>query len=125
MEVIILFLGILFLNFCLHGLQKLNCCNHVFLNYLQPFELDLKFVALWIIKFKYLKVGELFSQVFGCFFMHLNIDVVNILILVFWSMEFVFIIKIIPNDVIVKNDVIVGDIFGVLFQIQMIWHKIL
>jgi uncharacterized membrane protein YqgA involved in biofilm formation len=35
MGIIILFLGILFLNSCFHGLQKLNCCNHVFLNYLQ------------------------------------------------------------------------------------------
>jgi hypothetical protein len=31
-------------------------------------------------KFKYLKAGEMFSQLFGFFFMHLNIDVVNILI---------------------------------------------
>jgi len=37
-------------------------------------------------------------------------------------MEFVFIIKFISNPL--KNDIIVGDIFGVLFQVQMIWHKL-
>jgi hypothetical protein len=63
MGIIILFLGTLFLNFCLHGLQKLN--NYVLLNYLQIFELDLKFVVIRKIKFKYLKVGEMFWQVFG------------------------------------------------------------
>jgi hypothetical protein len=46
MGIIILFLGILFLNSCLHGLQKLKCYNHVFLNYLQILELDLKFVVV-------------------------------------------------------------------------------
>jgi hypothetical protein len=76
-------LGTLFLNSCLHGLQKLNYYNHVFLTYLQKFELDLKFVVVWKIKFKYLKVGEIFSQVFGFFFKHLNIDVVNILMFFF------------------------------------------
>jgi hypothetical protein len=38
-------LGILFLNSCLHELQKLNFYNHVFLHYLQVLELDLKFVT--------------------------------------------------------------------------------
>jgi hypothetical protein len=33
-------------------------------------------------------------------------------------MEFVFITKIIPNPL--KNDVIVGDTFGVFFEVQMI-----
>ncbi len=37
-------------------------------------------------------------------------------------MEFVFIIKIIPN--LLKSDVIVGDTFGVLFEAQMTWHKL-
>jgi len=37
-------------------------------------------------------------------------------------MNFVFITKIIPNPL--KNDIIVGDIVGVLFQIQMIWHNL-
>jgi hypothetical protein len=60
-------LGTLFLNSCLHGLQKLNCYNHVFLSYLQVLELDLKFVAVWKIKFKYLKIGEMFLQVFDFF----------------------------------------------------------
>jgi hypothetical protein len=46
MGIINFFLGTLFLNFCLHGLQKLNHYNHLFLNYLQIFELDLKFVAI-------------------------------------------------------------------------------
>jgi hypothetical protein len=47
---------------------------------MQVLELDLKFVAIWKIKFKYLKVGEMVLQVFGFFLRHLNIDVVNILI---------------------------------------------
>jgi hypothetical protein len=38
-------------------------------------------------------------------------------------MEFVFIIKISPN--LLKNDVIVGDIFGVFFKVQMTWHNFL
>jgi hypothetical protein len=40
------------------------------------------------IKFKYLKVSEIFLQVYTFFFKHLNIDVVNILIYIFWLMEF-------------------------------------
>ncbi len=52
----------------------------MYLNYLQIFELDLQFVVVWKINFKYLKLGEMFSQVFGFFFMDLNINVVNILI---------------------------------------------
>jgi hypothetical protein len=72
MEIIILFLGKLFLNSCLHGLQKLNYYNHVFLNYLQVLEIDLKRVAIWKIKFKYLKIGEMFLQVFGFFFQTLQ-----------------------------------------------------
>ncbi len=63
----IFFLGILILNSCLHGFQKLNCYNHVFKNYLQVFELDLKFVTIWKIKFKYLKIGEIFLYVFFWF----------------------------------------------------------
>jgi hypothetical protein len=47
MEIIILFLGTLFWNSCLHGLQKLrNCYDYVFLKYVQVLELDLKFVAI-------------------------------------------------------------------------------
>jgi hypothetical protein len=46
MGIIILFLGTLFPNFCLHGLQKLNHYNFLFKNYLKIFELDLKFVAI-------------------------------------------------------------------------------
>jgi hypothetical protein len=45
MRIIILFLSTLFLNFCLHELQKLNFYNHVYLHYLQVLEIDLKFVA--------------------------------------------------------------------------------
>ncbi len=37
-------------------------------------------------------------------------------------MEFLFVTKIIPN--LLKNDVIVGDIFGVPFEVQMIWQNI-
>jgi hypothetical protein len=46
MGIIDFFLGTLFLNSCLHGLQKLNSYNYVFLNYLQVLELDLKFVVI-------------------------------------------------------------------------------
>jgi hypothetical protein len=77
--------------------------------------LDLKIYGNLKIKFKYLKVGEMFLQVFGFFFKHLNIDVVNILI---WLMEFVFITKIIPNPL--KSNIIVEDIFEVVFEVQMI-----
>jgi hypothetical protein len=56
------------------------------------------------------------------FFRHFNIDAMNILIIFFWLMEFVFITKIIPNPL--KSDVIVGDTFGVFFQLQMTWHKL-
>jgi hypothetical protein len=31
-----------------------------YFNYLQILELDLKFVVVWKIKFKYLKIGEMF-----------------------------------------------------------------
>jgi hypothetical protein len=41
-----IYISTLFLNFCLHRLQKLNYYNHDFLNYLRVFELDLKFVAI-------------------------------------------------------------------------------
>jgi hypothetical protein len=54
--------GTLFLNFCLYELQELNCYKHVFENYLQVFELDLKILMIQKIKFKYLKIGELFLQ---------------------------------------------------------------
>jgi hypothetical protein len=80
---LIYFLGVLFLNSCLHGLQKLNFYNHVFKSYLQVLKLDLKFVVVRKIKFKYLKVNEIFLQVYILFLKHLNIDVVNILILFF------------------------------------------
>jgi hypothetical protein len=56
--------GTLFPNSCLHGLQKLNCYIHVFKNYLQIFELDLKFMVVWKIKFKYLKINEIFLCVY-------------------------------------------------------------
>ncbi len=70
-----------------------------------------------------MKVGEIFLQVFGFFLHHLNIDVVNIVINVFWLIKFVFITKIIPNPLKMGN--IFGDIFGILFQVQMIRHKLL
>jgi hypothetical protein len=60
-------LGTLFLNFCLHEIQKLNYYNHVFKSYLQVLKLDLKFVVVWKIKFKYLKASEMSLQVFGFF----------------------------------------------------------
>jgi len=37
-------------------------------------------------------------------------------------MEFVFIIKSMPN--LLKNHIIVGDTFGVFLQVQMIWYKL-
>jgi hypothetical protein len=52
MGIIKINLGTLFLNYYLYGIQKLNCYNHVFKNYLQVLELDLKFVVVWKIKFK-------------------------------------------------------------------------
>jgi hypothetical protein len=51
---------------------------HYHLWHMQVFELHLKFVVIWKIKFKYLKVGEMFFLVFGFFHSHFNIDVVNI-----------------------------------------------
>jgi hypothetical protein len=39
MKIIVIFFGTLFLNSCLHELQKLNCYNHVSLHYLQVLEL--------------------------------------------------------------------------------------
>ncbi len=70
------------------------------------------------IKSKYLKVGEMFLHIYIYIYIyikHLNIDVVNISMLFFCLMEFFFIIKIIFNHL--KSEVIVGDIFGVLFQV--------
>jgi hypothetical protein len=46
MGIIIFFLGTLFFNSYLHGLQKLNCYNHVLKNYFQVLGLDLKFVVV-------------------------------------------------------------------------------
>jgi hypothetical protein len=46
MRIVILFLGTLFFNSCLHEFQKLNYYNHVFLKYLQILELDVKFVTI-------------------------------------------------------------------------------
>lgn len=77
MGIIILFLGKLFFNSCLHGFQQLNCYNHVFKLFASTWN-GPKFVANWKIKFKYLKIGEKFLQIFGFVFMHPNIDVVNI-----------------------------------------------
>jgi hypothetical protein len=94
-----------------------------FFKYLQELKLNLKLVVVWKRKFKYLKVGEMFLQIFGFFFKHLNIDVVNILILFFWLLKFVFIIKIILNPL--KSDIVIGDIFGVLFEIQMMIQIVL
>ncbi len=56
------FLDTLFLNSYLNGLQKLIFYNHILKNYLQVLELDLKFVAIKKMKFKYLKAGEMFHN---------------------------------------------------------------
>ncbi len=55
-------MGTLFLNSRVHELQKLNCYNRVYFNYLHVFELDLEFVVVCKMKSKYLKVGEMFLQ---------------------------------------------------------------
>jgi hypothetical protein len=119
-----IFLSTLFLNSCSHGLQKLNYYDHVFF----------KLANIWIgpkicgnLKNK-VQILESRWNVFAniwFFFLkvHLNIDVVNILIYIFWLIKFVFITKIIPNPL--KNGIIVGDTFGVLLQVQMILHKLL
>ncbi len=44
----------------------------------------------------------------------------NIIFLV--NGTFLFITKITPNPM--KNDIIVGNTFGVLFEVEIIWHKI-
>jgi hypothetical protein len=65
---------------------------------LQVFALNLcLFLAIWKVDFKYLKVYECFFANNCFFFLALNIDVVNFLIYVFLSMEFIFIVKFIPN----------------------------
>jgi hypothetical protein len=46
MGIIKINLGTLFPNSCLYGIQKLNCYNHIFKNYLQVLELDIKFVVI-------------------------------------------------------------------------------
>jgi hypothetical protein len=120
MGMIILFFVTLFKNFCLHEL--LNYYNHVFKKYLQVLELDLKFAAIWKIKFKYLKVGEMFLKVFG-FSSSTSILMCEHSNLMLWLMEFVFITKIILNPL--KNDVIIWDTFGVFYEVQMIWHKLI
>jgi hypothetical protein len=108
----------------LHELQKINCYTHVFLHYLQVLEL----VGLGCGSLKN-KVQVLESRwnVFASiwvFFMHFDIDMVNIPILFFWLTIFFFITKIIPQPL--KNDKIIGEYtFGVLFQVQMVWHKLL
>ncbi len=85
-------MGTSFLDSCLHGLPKVNSYNHVFLNYLQVFELDLKFVV--VLKSK-VQVFESKLNIFASFFLKKTskIDVMNILILFFWLMKFVFIAK--------------------------------
>jgi hypothetical protein len=79
MGTIILILVTLFVDSYSHGFQKINCYN-VSLNYLQVLKLNLKFVLVWKIKFKYLKVGEMLLQVFSFFSKQFNFDVVNIVI---------------------------------------------
>jgi hypothetical protein len=115
-------LGTLFFNSYLHGLQKLNCYNRVFKSYLQVLELDLKLVTDWKIKFKYLKLGEIFLKIFG-FFSSTSIVCGKHSNIIFLVNGICFIAKLIPQPL--KNDIIFGDTFGVLFQVQMIWHKLL
>jgi len=60
--------------------------------------------------------------IYSCLFvLNFNIDAVNILIF-FWSMEFIFIIEFIPN--FLNTNIIFENIFGVLFQVQIIWYKV-
>jgi hypothetical protein len=95
--------------------SKAKLLKSYFLKHLQVLKLDLKFVIVKKIKFKYLKVGETFLQVFFQAFQYWCGEHSHIS---FWLMKFVFITKIIPNPL--KNDIIVGDTFEVFFQVQMI-----
>jgi len=67
---------------------------------------------------KYMNVFFIYSCLFV---LNFNIDAVNILIF-FWSMEFIFIIEFIPN--FLNTNIIFENIFGVLFQVQIIWYKV-
>ncbi len=107
-------MGTFIINSCLHKLQKLYCYNHIFLHYLQVLELDLKFVTIWKIKIKHLKVCEMFLQVYGFFFMQLTIDMVNIPIYILWLIKFVFITKMIPNSW--KITKLLGTLLGYFFK---------
>jgi hypothetical protein len=62
-RIVILFLGTLFFNSSAWT-SRAKLLWLCFFNYLQVLELDLKFVVVWKLKFKYLKVGEMFLQVF-------------------------------------------------------------
>jgi len=72
--------GILIINSCMHGFQKLNCYNHVFKNYLQVLELDIKICGSLKNKFQVFENRWNTFASFWIFFKHFNIDVVNILI---------------------------------------------
>jgi len=108
-------LGTLFLNSCLHELQKLNCYNHVLLKYFQVLELNLKFVIVFkkvqVFKNKWYVFANIWvffqAPQYWCGEHSTTIFLVN--------GDF-FIIKIIFN--LPKSDVIVGDTSGVLFQVQ-------
>jgi len=63
-----------------------------------------------------LKVGEMLLQVFGFFS---NTSILMWLTYIYiWLTEFVFVTKIIPNPK--KMGDTFGDIFGILFQVQII-----
>jgi hypothetical protein len=111
--IIIIFLGVLFLNFCLHELQKLNFYNHGFLHYLQVLELDLEFVVAWKMKFKYLKVCEIFWK-YLAFFPTPQYWCGELSNISFLVNEFFFIIKIIPN--LWKMTKLLGILLGYFFK---------
>jgi len=118
MGIIYIFWVHYFHNSCLHGIQKLNCYNHVFKNYLQVLELDLNFVVIQVLESKW----NIFTSIWFFFQApqywcgeHLNTN--------FWGNEICFHSSNHPQPL--KNDIIFGDTFEVFFQVQMIWHKLL
>ncbi len=110
------FLGTFFLNYCWHYSKKLNLYNCVFPMHLQVLELDLWFLTIWKINSKSIKVINIVCN-FYFYFPAFNIDVANIYIYIICEWNF-FHIEIHSQPS--KINIIFGDAFGVLFQVQMI-----
>jgi hypothetical protein len=80
MGIMIFFWGTLFINSCLHGLQKLNYYNHV-LKLLASTWIRLKICGNLKNKVQVLENRwNAFASIWIIFFKHLNIDLMNILI---------------------------------------------